>query len=106
MAPAIVGGWGTWTDGPGPGAAGSEASIAGRPVRKTRRQQRPFLPQPVLKEAWPERDTTAPWALMRTDAMTTDPGAGPDPAKFDSEPTKTRPVMPWDEILVRGWSST
>jgi hypothetical protein len=38
--------------------------------------------------------------------MTTDPGAGPDPAKFDSEPTKTRPVMPWDEILVRGWSST
>jgi hypothetical protein len=29
--------------------------------------------------------------------MTTDPGAGPDPAKFDSEPTKTRLVMPWEE---------
>ena len=25
--------------------------------------------------------------------MTTDPGARPDPAKFDSEPTKTRLVL-------------
>ncbi len=39
-------------------------------------------------------------------AMTTDPGAGPDPAKLDSEPTRTRPVIPWEEILLCGWSST
>ena len=104
MAPAIVGGWGTWTDGPGPGAAGSEASIAGRPW-KTRRQQPRSFPSQFSKRhglsvTQPRR------GMMRTDVMTTDPGAGPDPAKFNSEPTKTRPVMPWDEILVRGWSST